>query len=243
MAGGLFLLPALFCAASAAEIVPAPRDSGCQIMPEKCPAGWSEKTPAQSSGDGWVECCPQAGPFPELPPQKPERIPACPGSSKDPNEWVAFGIEGEGGCDLSDPSCPVRAPDYDARPQAPPADGPRKIFPLADLPGPAAAGPLKGLAGRSPDERCGSALALARDGNAAASAFGVLARALKRDPSPKVRACAALALTIVSPGRAVAPLRAALADQHAGVRHAAAKALSRIGTPEARKTLRVAKPE
>ncbi|MDD5629875.1 MAG: HEAT repeat domain-containing protein [Elusimicrobia bacterium] len=246
---------------AAAAPTPVPIGSGCQIMPEKCPAGWVERNPGRSSGDSWVDCCPLPGPFPELPPQKPERIPVCPGSSHDPNEWVAFGIAGEGGCDLGDPNCPIQVPEADGPRQAAPADEPRKLFPLADLPEPgpgqpaartklipnqgrdpgedsaAVAGMRAGLKSRSAPERARSALLLARAGKSAVSAAASLEQVLKRDPDPKVRACAALALSIVVPDRAVASLGGALADRHTGVRYAAVEALSRIGTPEARQVL------
>lgn len=241
---------------------PAPRETGCHLMAEKCPVGWVEagpqdRRPTQHPDTSWVDCCPQAEPFQPLPPQPSESIPVCPWKGA-PVDWLALGIEGVDGCDPGDPNCAIKAPEDTPEPQVPLVEAPRKAaprppaprskkkpLPKLDLvqgggkdPGEVTA-PVASLLSRlkssSAKERERSALALAGLGPQAAAAVPALIPALKSDPDPRVRACAALALASITKGsdHAIPFLRGALDDPHPGVRSSAVQALGKIGTPKA----------
>ena len=94
---------------------------------------------------------------------------------------------------------------------------------------------LESLRSGKARERERSTLALAGMGSKAAAALPGLRPVLTDDPSPRVRACAALALASITRGRddAVYDLSRALSDPHPGVRTSAAQSLGRIGTPQA----------
>jgi len=249
--------------ASGKGIVPERRTTDCHLMPEKCPAGWVEmelgrRSPVEQSDASWVECCPQSGPFQALPPQRPARIPVC--TPKTRIDWLALGIEREDGCEPYDPNCGIKVKEDDAPtppeplwvPSSPkrqaPKTSPQKRKPLpaqglilgrgqdpGEMSAPIAA-LLDGLKSGAAPERERSALALSAMGPRAFSSAAGLAPVLKGDPSPRVRAYAALALGSVTRGNdaAVSFLQEALSDPHPGVRYSAAQALGRISTPKAR---------
>ncbi|MDD5302226.1 MAG: HEAT repeat domain-containing protein [Elusimicrobia bacterium] len=244
-------------------IVPERRTTDCHLMPEKCPAGWVEmepgrRSPVEPSDASWVECCPQSGAFQALPPQRPARIPVCTPNTR--IEWLALGIEREDGCEPYDPNCGIKVKEDDAPPPAEPLweppplpkrqspkKSPQKGAPLpspgliagrgqdpGEMSAPIAA-LLDGLKSKAAQERERSALALAGMGPRAFSSAAGLEPVLKGDPSPRVRAYAALALASVTRGNdaAVSLLQEALSDPSPGVRYSAAQALGRIGTPRA----------
>ena len=244
-------------------IVPERRKTDCHLMPERCPAGWVEMETGPrprpgESDSSWVECCPHAGEFQALPPQRPARIPFCTPDKR--VDWLASGIEREDGCLPYDPNCGLKVkedaapappePLWEPTPVAPskhkaPKKSPQKRKPLpaqalvagrgqdpGEMSAPVAA-LLVGLKSKEAQERERSILALAGMGSRAFSSAAGLAPVLKGDPSPRVRAYAALALASVTQGNdaAVSFLKEALSDPHPGVRYSAAQALGRIATP------------
>lgn len=255
-------------------IVPERRKTDCHLMPEQCPAGWVEMEPggrglAEKSDASWVECCPQAGAFQALAPQRPARIPVCTPNTR--IEWLALGIEREGDCEPYDPNCGIKVKEDDepAQPEPlweptplpkrqAPKKAPHKPKPLpaqglivgrgqdpGEMSAPVAA-LLVGLKSKEAQERERSILALSGMGPRAFSSAAALAPVLKGDSSPRVRAYAALALSSVTRGSdaVVSVLQEALTDPHPGVRYSAAQALGRISTPKAREAfLRHARTE
>lgn len=251
--------------ASGKGIVPERRKTDCHLMPEQCPTGWVEmepgrQHPAEESEPSWVQCCPQAGTFQPLPPQRPAPIPTCPIDKR--IEWLAIGIEGENGCSPSSPNCALKVKEDPAPAPEPLWEPTTPIPPLKQKPShPPARKPksppaqtlivdrghdsgeldatiaplLAGLKSREPRKREDAAVALAGLGPRASSSASGLEAVLKSDPSPRVRAYAALALTSVTRGSdaAVPALQEALTDPHPGVRYSAAQALGRIATPRA----------
>jgi hypothetical protein len=223
-------------------------------MAGECPAGGHAQEPkTEGSGDGWVECCQDAGVFKALPPQPHEKFPIC--NPKSRSAWLALGIEFEEGCDLRYSTCAiVYKPE---EPVVPPGAGrvPTGTLAVVDRPAPAKArvmppklppgakvvsaeretrGPaesvavlLEGLKAADSQGRERAALGLAARGPKAASALGELRRLLRDDPSPRVRACAVVGVAGVAPSRdeAVPALEGALSDPDPKVRAVAAQAL------------------
>lgn len=220
-------------------------------MAGPCPAGWHANEPKPGGAvDGWAECCQDAGEFKALPPQPHEKFPIC--NPKTRGEWLAVGIEFEEGCDLRYSTCAIKYTPEDSEPaQAaaeetlktpPPAKGRKspKAVPQAKLiadkgdrafaPGESVTTLVEGLKDATAEGRERSALGLASLGPKAASAAAALAPLLKKDPSPRVRACAAVALASVArtSEEAVSHLRAAASDPDPRVRAVAAQALKAL---------------
>lgn len=220
-------------------------------MAGACPAGWHAKeTKTGGSAEGWVECCRDAGEFMALPPQPHEKFPIC--NPKTREEWLAVGIDFEEGCDLRYSTCAIKYEPEDSEPaqaaaaeppKTPPAPKSRKApkaLPQAKLiadkgdqavpPGESVTALVEGLKDATAEGRERSALGLASLGPKAASAGAALAPLLKTDPSPRVRACAAVALASVArTGEEAVPyLRAAASDPDPKVRAVGAQALKAL---------------
>jgi len=235
---------------------PAPQEAECRLLPEECPSGWVEMEPRSKSpgskkdfryertkrhkeGDlPWVHCCRKSPAPPQEPaPEEPAGVPSW--TAPDASERLAAIPFGD---DAEEEDAPPPRPASLLKPREPePAPGPRE----PSEPGRAVtlevSAPVEALLeelGRGTRQgRERAALALARLGPKAAQAAERLETALRRDASPRVRACAALALASVTRGtdRAVPALRRALSDSHAGVRADAAQSLGVVGTPAAQK--------
>ncbi|MBI5242980.1 MAG: HEAT repeat domain-containing protein [Elusimicrobia bacterium] len=241
---------ALCCPAETAQVpsaeqAPTPEEAECRLVPEECPAGWVEMAPdgeSLSGGKGprlkrtkqqkegnmaWLHCCRKT---PAPPREEPQEEPPGPQWERpDPEQRIA-------GLPLIEKFNLAKA--LGRMPEPKPASGFQEGSGTAALKLPA---PVQSLletlkrGGRK--ERESAALALARLGSEAAGAAERLAPVLREDPSPRVRACAALALASVSRGTdaGVGYLSEALKDPHAGVRYSAAQSLGVVGTPAAEK--------
>ncbi|MFA5138886.1 MAG: HEAT repeat domain-containing protein [Elusimicrobiota bacterium] len=208
----------------------------------------------------WLHCCRKTEAVKPMKPQPPVEIRYC---EPEPQERIASLPFDEGLRELEPPSeeidddMPEReialaasAKREQARKPKPLKTKPKKQapLPLAGLvksgehdPSETSGGVaalLDGMRSAEARKRERSALALAGMGPRAASALPGLTSVLKGDPSPRVRACAALALASITRGKddAVPYLSGALFDPHPGVRTSAAQSLGKIGTPRAEQT-------